>query len=229
MGIVRSASVAVMSVAVVIVAAGSGERLGLGVPKALVELGDRTMLEWSVRAFHEHPSIDSLVVVGPAQSLSALGGLAGTAQVVAGGVTRQESVLRGLAVLADAVEFVLVHDAARPLVTAAVISSVVDALVAGADAVIPVLPVVDTVKRVDPSGQVLQTVDRSDLRLVQTPQGFRRTVLVAAHAGTDAPLTDDAGLVEAAGLAVRTVPGDEQAFKVTTAHDLRLARQLVAS
>ena len=229
MGDVWSASVAGMTVAVVIVAAGSGERLGLGVPKALVELGDRTMLEWSVRAFHEHPSVDSLVIVGPAPSLSALSGLAGTAQVVAGGVTRQESVLRGLAAVEDTTEFVLVHDAARPLVTAAMITSVVEALAAGSDAVIPVLPVIDTVKRVDSSGQVLATVDRSDLRLVQTPQGFRRTVLATAHAGTGSAVTDDAGLVEALGVPVRTVPGDELAFKITTARDLRLARQLVSS
>ena len=218
-----------MGVAAIIVAAGSGERLGLGTPKALVELGGRTMLEWSVRAFADHPSVDHIVVVGPAQSLSALDALVGFAQVVAGGVTRQESVLRGLAVVEPGVEFVLVHDAARPLVPPAVISSVVDALAAGAAAVIPVLPVVDTVKRVDSSGRVVATVDRGDLRLVQTPQGFRRSVLVDAHAGTDAPVTDDAGLVEAAGVAVQTVPGDELAFKITTAHDLRLARQLVTS
>ncbi|MEO9239259.1 MAG: 2-C-methyl-D-erythritol 4-phosphate cytidylyltransferase, partial [Jatrophihabitantaceae bacterium] len=104
-----------MSVAVVVVAAGTGERLGAGLPKALVTLGDRTILDWSVRAFDRHPGIDTLVVVGPAAATGALvAGLPATARVVAGGPTRQDSVNRGLAALPSEVEFVLVHDAARP-------------------------------------------------------------------------------------------------------------------
>src|ERR1700712_3700500 len=118
-----------MSVAVVLVAAGSGERLGAGLPKALVCFTNRTMPDWSRRAFHDHPEIDSVVVVAPAAAAGSIAaGLAPDITVVAGGASRQQSVRNGLAALRDDVEFVLVHDAARPLVPATVISSVVAAL-----------------------------------------------------------------------------------------------------
>lgn len=222
-----------MSVAVLIVAAGSGERLGAGVPKALVELGGQPILDWAVWTFVEHPGIDSVIVLAPPESLSLLSAsTTDQARVIAGGPTRQASVGLGLSALDPGVEWVLVHDAARPLVTAPMISSVLAALRAGADAVIPVLLVIDTVKRVDPDGRVLATVDRAELRLVQTPQGFRREVLIAAHAAARATgwlqVTDDAGLVEAIGHEVLTVPGDEVAFKITTPYDLALAQRLVA-
>lgn len=222
-----------MSVAVLIVAAGSGERLGAGVPKALVELGGQPILDWAVWAFVGHPGIDSVIVLAPPESLSLLSAsTTDQARVIAGGPTRQASVGLGLSALDPGVEWVLVHDAARPLVTAPMISSVLAALRAGADAVIPVLPVIDTVKRVGPDGRVLATVDRAELRLVQTPQGFRREVLIAAHAAARATgwlqVTDDAGLVEAIGQEVLTVRGDEAAFKITTPYDLALAQRLVA-
>ncbi|MDQ2837757.1 MAG: 2-C-methyl-D-erythritol 4-phosphate cytidylyltransferase [Actinomycetota bacterium] len=225
-----------MSVAVVVVAAGAGNRLGAGLPKALVTLRDRTILDWSLRAFVDHPDIDWLVVVAPAASTETIAATAHpSVLVVPGGASRQESVRRGLAAvdsLAAEVEFVLVHDAARPLVPATVISAVVAALRDGADAVIPVLPVIDTIKRVDGAQRVTDAVDRSELRRVQTPQGFRLAVLRQAHEAGErlgsAAITDDAGLIEALGHPVGTVAGDEAAFKITTPYDLRLAELLVA-
>jgi 2-C-methyl-D-erythritol 4-phosphate cytidylyltransferase len=224
-----------MRAAAVIVAAGSGTRLGASIPKALVCLGGRTILDWSVRTFGDHPRIDALVVVGPATATDAIAAtLPPGAQVVAGGATRQESVGRGLCVLGDDVEFVLIQDAARPLVPAAAISRVLDALAGGADAVVPVLPVTDTIRQLDDAGRVIGTPDRSGLRRVQTPQGFRLAVLRAAHKAAasraqPAEITDDAGLVEALGHPVRTVPGDDAGFKITTPQDLRLAELLVAN
>ncbi len=216
-----------MSVAVVLVAAGSGERLGAGLPKALVSFNNRTILDWSLRAFRDHPEIDSVVVVAPAAAVGAIAvNLAPDVAVVAGGGSRQQSVGNGLAVLGEEVEFVLVHDAARPLVPASVISCVVTALKAGADAVIPVLPVMDTVKRVDADGTVTATVPREELRRVQTPQGFRLSTLRAARDAAGSAVTDDAGTIEAAGGIVSTVPGDEAAFKITTSYDLHLAELL---
>ena len=141
------------------------------------------------------------------------------ATVVPGGATRSASVRLALAVLNDDVEYVLVHDAARPFAPPSVVARVLDALRAGEQAVIPVLPVTDTVKTVDVDGFVVQTHDRASLRAVQTPQGFTRSLLVRAHAtGDDA--TDDAGLVEALGVRVRTVDGDPAGAKITTADDL---------
>jgi 2-C-methyl-D-erythritol 4-phosphate cytidylyltransferase len=223
-----------MAVAAVIVAAGSGERLGAGIPKAMVALQGRPIVDWAVQIFDEHPDVASVVVVAPDDAVSAITeGAAGRAQVVAGGATRQQSVDRGLDALGKDIDLVLVHDAARPLITASVISAVVAALRAGADAVIPVLPVVDTIKRVDSNAIVTGTVDRTELRIVQTPQGFRRDVLVAAHRGAKdrgiLDVTDDAGLVEAIGRVVLTVPGSEQAFKITTPYDLELAQRLATT
>ena len=189
------------------------------------------MLNWSVAAFGDHPQLDELVVVVPADQVAA--GTAElsspTVQVVAGGASRQQSVACGLAALSEAVQHVLIQDAARPLVPTEVISAVLAALADGADAVVPVLPVLDTIRQVDEDGRLIGTVDRARLRRVQTPQGFRLAVLLAAHAAQPTcEATDDAGLVEALGVAVRTVPGDEAAFKITTQHDLRLAELLVA-
>ena len=216
------------TVAAVIVAAGAGERLGAGVPKALVPLHGRPLLTWALDAFAGHPDVDSVVVVAPAEAVAAVrAGVGDRATVVAGGASRQRSVDLGLAALAPDVDLVLVHDAARPLVEASVVSAVVARLRQGDPAVIPVLPVTDTVKRVDSSGRVVATVDRTELRAVQTPQGFSRAVLLAAHRAAEqrslTEVTDDAGLLEALGTAVQTVAGAETCFKITTAHDLRMA------
>jgi 2-C-methyl-D-erythritol 4-phosphate cytidylyltransferase len=149
------------------------------------------------------------------------------APVVVGGDTRQASVAAGLAALADDVEFVLVHDVARPFVPASVIAAVVAELLAGADAVIPVVALHDTVRRIGPDGALDGVVDRSTLVAVQTPQGFRREVLAAAHESADAQATDDAALVEALGYKIVDVPGADEAFKITTPADLARAEALV--
>lgn len=197
-------------------------------PKALVALGDRTILDWSVAVFRDHPDITEVIVVAPAEAAESLA-LRLQLPVVPGGVTRTDSVQRGLTALSDDAEYVLVHDAARPFVPARVITDVVAALRSGVDAAIPVLPMIDTVKQIDSDDDVAATVAREELRRVQTPQGFRVKVLQAAYQALgDGVLTDDAGVVEAAGGRVRVVEGDEESFKITTPHDLRIAELLVA-
>lgn len=204
-------------VAGIVPAAGRGERLGGGVPKALRDLGGRPLLSWAVDALAS--VCDLVVVAGPATSLAQVQAAAPTAVVVTGGAERSDSVRACLAALPPHTRYVLVHDAARPLAPAALVSSVLGALQRGAEAVVPVLPVVDTIKSVDAEGWVTGTPDRSLLRIVQTPQGFTRDVLSRAYAtGSDA--TDDAGLAERIGVRVQTVPGDPAAAKVTVAADL---------
>jgi len=210
-----------VSVAAVLVAAGAGERLSAGVPKAFVEVDGRSLLAHAFDRFAGHPRIREVVVVLPA-GVSAQ--LPGAFTPAVGGRTRQQSVAAGLAKVGAEIEIVLVHDVARPFVPPSVIDAVTDAVAAGADAAIPVVPVHDTVRRIAPDGSLAGTVDRSTLVAVQTPQGFRRSVLAAAHeVGRDLPVTDDAALVEAAGGTVVAVPGAEEAFKVTTPADLARA------
>jgi 2-C-methyl-D-erythritol 4-phosphate cytidylyltransferase len=208
-------------VAAILVAAGSGQRLGADVPKAFVTVAGRTLLEHAAARFTASPRIASVVVVAPVAELDRARRLTGL-PVVAGGATRQESVARGLAAVPEDARFVLVHDVARPFVPAPVIAAVVDALDGGADAVVPVVPVHDTVRRLDGDG-LGPVVDRSRLAAVQTPQGFRRAVLAAAHAGAAPGATDDAMLAEAAGARVISVPGADESFKITTPVDLARA------
>ncbi len=214
-----------MRVAGVVPAAGKGERLGGAVPKSLRVLGHQPLLRWAADALV--PTCALVVIAGPPDSLDLVQAAVPYARVVAGGRTRSESVRACLADLPDDVEFVLVHDAARPLAPTPLGERVLTALRGGADAVVPVLPIADTIKRVDAHGRVVGTVDRAELRLVQTPQGFRRHVLEEAHrSGSDA--TDDAGLVEQLGVQVHTVAGDRAAEKITVEADLiALARLLV--
>lgn len=216
-------------VVAVLPAAGSGVRLGAGVPKAFVGLAGVPMLVRAVDGLLASDVVGHVVVVVPADQVDdAAAMLPGRpVTVVAGGADRTASVAAGLAAIGPDAEVVLVHDAARPLTPPGVVRRVVAAVRAGAPAVIPVLPVTDTVKRVDAAGAVVSTVDRSELRAVQTPQGFRAAGLRRAHAGTPDPRTDDAGLVEALGDPVVTVAGDPLAFKVTTAWDLRIAGLLL--
>ena len=218
-----------MIVGVLVPAAGLGVRLGPGGPKALRELAGEPLLLHAVRGLRAAPSVGPVVVAAPPSEVEAvaelLDGLDVT--VVAGGAERQDSVRLALAALPADVELVLLHDAARCLTPVTVVEAVVAALVAGADAVVPVLPVADTVKQVD-GNRVFATIDRSVLRAVQTPQGFRRDVLEKAHAAGPAPATDDAGLVEVLGVPVVTVAGDDEAFKVTRPLDLLLAEALIA-
>ncbi|GGJ97746.1 hypothetical protein GCM10010123_29760 [Pilimelia anulata] len=148
--------------------------------------------------------------------------------VVAGGATRQASVAAALAAAPAGLDIVAVHDAARALAPVALVEAVAAAVRAGAPAVVPVLPVVDTVRGVDAAGALAGVVDRAALRRVQTPQGFARAVLARAHAAAADDRTDDAGLVEALGVPVAAVPGAEAAFKITTPYDLALAEALLA-
>jgi 2-C-methyl-D-erythritol 4-phosphate cytidylyltransferase len=216
-----------MIVAAILVAAGSGSRLGAERPKAFCPVQGATLLEHASARFHSHPDVRDVIVVAPAELVEPAAALVPVARVVAGGASRQESVSCGLAAVAADVSAVLVHDVARPFVPAAVISRVIAALVAGADAVIPVLAVADTIKRVDAGDVVTETLDRAALRAVQTPQGFRRAVLDQAHSlGRGAAATDDAGLVEALGHRVHTVEGADESFKITRPWDLALAEAL---
>lgn len=217
-----------MRIAAILVAAGSGQRLGADVPKAFCTVRGRTLLSYAHARFAAHPDIGPVIVVAPADRLDDARALTGSDAVIAGGATRQASVAAGLTALAPDVDAVLVHDVARAFVPTPVIDRVVAALREGADAVIPTRPITDTIKRVDATGLVVETVDRSTLVAVQTPQGFRRDVLVAAHAAAAAHVTDDAGLVEALGGTVVAVDGADEAFKITHPWDLLLAEAVAA-
>ncbi len=218
-----------MSETVAIVpAAGSGERLGAGTAKAFVSLGGRTLLEMAVDGLLASGVIERVVVAAPSQRVAETVELLGErAAVVAGGPERLDSVRLALAAVGDP-EFVLVHDAARPLTPADQIRRVVAALSEGQRAVIPVLSVIDTIKAVDANGVVLGTPERSGLRAVQTPQGFETALLRRAYDRATAA-TDDAALVENLGVPVHTVAGDALAFKITTPLDLLLAEAVVRS
>lgn len=231
------------AVAVIIVAAGSGSRLGRDRPKAFVPLAGRTILEHALTGVLGLSEPAQVVVVAPAAQLADAQGIAARVAgvaldhvtVIVGGDTRQASVARGLAAVHAGVSVVLVHDAARALTPAGLCDKVVAAVRSTGHGVVPGLPVVDTVKSVDGAGRILGTVDRSHLSAVQTPQGFPRAMLDAAVAwagslpATDAAwdLTDDAALVAAAGDPVGVIPGDPLAFKITTAWDLRRAELLL--
>lgn len=217
-------------VAVLVPAAGAGVRLGPGGPKALRLLGGEPLLVHAVRRVAAAPSVRTIVVAAPPAEVAAVRHLLASVAavtVVAGGAERQESVALALAAVPAGPEIILVHDAARALAPPELFESVAAAVRAGRPAVIPVLPVVDTVKEVDAGGIVLGTVDRSALRAVQTPQGFRRSVLAAAHAGAAGALTDDAGLVEKQGIPVTCVDGHEHAMKITRPFDLAVATLLL--
>jgi 2-C-methyl-D-erythritol 4-phosphate cytidylyltransferase len=215
-----------MSTIAILLCAGKGERLGAGMEKALVPLAGRPLFGWSLEALERCDAVHGIVMVGPPRALQER--LAATAvtprKIVAwteGGRERQQSVARGLAVLPADCTHVAVHDAARALVTPAVIARVIgDALRFGA--AIAAVPLADTLKRV--SLEVIDTtVPRQGLWCAQTPQVFRRDWLEAAHAAATAVATDDAALVEALGHPVRVSAGEPLNFKVTTAQDLALA------
>lgn len=220
-------------VVAIVPAAGSGERLGSGVPKAMAPLAGEPLLCHAVRALVAEPRVELIVVVAvpgleEPMTAAAVGCASGVPVVcVAGGSTRAQSVARGLAAVPDDVDVVLVHDAARCLVPVGVVRAVVDAVLDGAPAAIPGAPVVDTIRAVGRHGGS-RTLDRSMLRAVQTPQGFDPDVLRRAHAGGSDQATDDAGMVEALGLEVVLVEGHPRAFKVTTAQDLLLAEAILA-
>ncbi|MBC6447087.1 2-C-methyl-D-erythritol 4-phosphate cytidylyltransferase [Actinokineospora xionganensis] len=224
-----------MSTVALVPAAGRGERLGFGMPKAFVPVRGTALLAHAVRGLLDAGCVRHVVVAAPPADLAATTALlkaAGLpAMVVAGGADRTASVglaLRhALQVIPDT-RVVLVHDAARAFTPTSVIQAVVAAVEAGARAVIPVLPMADTVKQVDAEGTVLTTPDRACLRVVQTPQGFDAATLAEAYALADSA-TDDAGLVEKLGIAVTTVPGHPYAMKVTTPFDLAIAEAVLAA
>lgn len=215
-------------VVAIVPAAGSGERLAAGVPKAFVDLAGQTLVERAIEGLRQSGVVDSVIVaVPPDRTDEAKLILGSTATVVAGGLDRTESVRLSLAAAGDP-EFVLVHDAARPLTPPSLIVRVVESLRSGHTAVVPALPLVDTVKAVDANGVVLGTPERAGLRAVQTPQGFDTATLLRAYERSGgAPVTDDASMVESIGGQVQIVAGDPLAFKITTPLDLLLAEALV--
>jgi len=227
----------------VIAAAGSGERLGAGGPKAFVPVAGRPLIEWSLAAFRGCDCVEAVVVAAPPGLECELGD---DVRVVEGGATRAESVANALAAVGT--EVVAIHDAARPLVTPALVEALVGVLGANpeASAVIPAAPVADTIKRAAPADRtktastceeqadavlVQGTEDRSTLWAAQTPQVFRvdalRAALAVDAAARDAA-TDEAMLVEAAGGTVLIHPGGPENLKITTPHDLRVAELLLA-
>jgi 2-C-methyl-D-erythritol 4-phosphate cytidylyltransferase len=208
----------------VLVAAGRGERLGDERPKAFARLGGRVLVAESLERLDGSAWIDAIVVVAPPEWEEAVIVLAEelalgkVVSCVTGGETRAESVRAGLAEVADDADVILVHDAARPLVTDELIERLIQALGEGYDGAVPALPVSDTIKRVR-NGEVVETPDRSELVAVQTPQAFVGPVLRAAAAGEG---TDCSSLVEANGGRIRVVEGDPRLLKITTASDLAL-------
>lgn len=221
-------------VGVIVVAAGSGTRLGAGEPKAFVGIDGSSILRHALEGVFAAP-LAQVVIVAPvgregdalSEALATAGERRDLVSVVAGGDTRQASVAAGLAALWADVEVVLVHDAARALTPPEVFERVIAAIDGGAAGAIPVLPVIDTIKRVA-GDEVVAAVDRAELAAAQTPQGFGRDVLDAAYDAAVEDFTDDAALVAEAGHAVAAVPGHPLAFKITTAADLDRARHLIA-
>ncbi|HET8927514.1 MAG TPA: 2-C-methyl-D-erythritol 4-phosphate cytidylyltransferase [Microbacterium sp.] len=220
-------------VAVIVVAGGAGRRLGADAPKAFVGIDRHSILRHALRGVFEAAPAQ-VVVVAPAgregdaetDAVEAAGDRRDLVSVVTGGATRQASVAAGLAAVWPDVEIVLVHDAARALTPGAVFDRVTAAVDETGGGIVPVLPVVDTIKRVE-GGRVAVGPDRSELAAAQTPQGFPRTVLDDAYASATQEHTDDAALVAAAGTEVRAVAGDERAFKITTSVHLARAQRLV--
>ena len=214
-----------MKTAALLVAAGSGERLGAGRPKAFVVVGSKTLLEWSLEALRATPSIEQVVVALPAGSKLAVDG----AITVQGGAARSHSVRNALAAVPEA-ERVVVHDAARPLATPELFEATLAAL-EHADAAIAAAPVTDTIKQAGPDHRVTATLDRSQLWAIQTPQAFRAAKLREALDQPEevlAAATDDAALVEALGGTVRIVQAPPENLKVTTRFDLEVAELLLA-
>ncbi len=215
--------------AILIVAAGKGERAGGGIPKQYAPLLGKPMLRRAVEAFAGCPGAVVQAMIGPGQEswyAKAVAGLELRPPAI-GGTTRQETVRRGLEALADAApDFVLIHDAARPLVSRKLIDGVVAALEAGADAAVPLLPVADTLRKLEDGAWI--TVPRSGLMRAQTPQGFRYAKILKAHREyANEEFTDDMALAELAGLGIAAVPGEETNMKVTSADDFAVAEKLL--
>jgi 2-C-methyl-D-erythritol 4-phosphate cytidylyltransferase len=219
-------------ISAIIVAAGKGLRMGTSRPKQFLRLGSLPILARTLRVFDGCSSIDEIVVVLPEPDIEYFrneilprAALKKDPCVAAGGRYRQDSVMNGLTAVKDKAGLVLIHDGVRPLVT----TDLIEAVAQGAKkwgACIPVVPATDTVKRVDKSGVILETPSRHTFRLAQTPQGFRYSIIQQAHenaAANGVEATDDASLVEALGVDVRTIEGSRRNIKITTSEDLALA------
>ena len=207
--------------AAIIAAAGMGHRLGANLPKSLVKLIDKTLLEHAVANLA--PVAQLLIVTAPAGYEKEYKKLLGEeVEVITGGVLRSDSIRIAIAKIPNNYEYVLVHDAARALASTRLASEVINQLIRGQQAVIPTLEVIDTIKEVDNQGYVRNTLNRASLKIVQTPQGFSRSVLERAHQASE-DATDDAALVEALGIKVKTIAGEDQAFKITTKGDIKTA------
>ena len=207
--------------AAIIAGAGMGHRLGADIPKALIQLDGVTLIERSFASLSQ--VVDEIVITAPAGYEAEFQKIVGdSAKVITGGVLRSDSVNLALQALSPSINHVLVHDAARALATPGLAKQVLTQLESGELAVIPAMAVVDTIKEVDRDGYVRSTPDRSTLRAVQTPQGFNVEVLKRAHEAS-ADATDDAALVEALGIKVKTIPGEARAMKITNPEDLAIA------
>jgi 2-C-methyl-D-erythritol 4-phosphate cytidylyltransferase len=225
-----------MRVSAIIVAAGSGSRLGRGEPKAFVPLGGRAMLAWSIATVAHLADVAELIVTVPAgmeataRREATAAGLAIPVKIAPGGAERQDSVRIALALTSAESEMVVIHDAARPLASAELFMRCLDAA-ARAGGAIAATPVADTLKRVR-DGEIVETVPRAGLWQAQTPQAFRRTLLVEAHRRAEREriaVTDDADLVERAGGTVEVVESDGPNLKITTASDLAMAESIIAA
>ncbi|HEY9159054.1 2-C-methyl-D-erythritol 4-phosphate cytidylyltransferase [Candidatus Binatus sp.] len=222
----------------IIVAAGSGVRLGPGVPKAFVKIGGRTMLSYSLGAVGQVSAIGEVVITVPegfesaARAEAAAAGLGVPVKITPGGIERQDSVRIALGLTSSESELVIVHDAARPLARPAIFEACM-AAAARAGGAIAAIPVADTLKRVADSGSaIVETVGRAGLWQAQTPQAFRRAVLVAAHqraVNEGIVATDDADLVERTGVRVEVVEGSTANIKITTPSDLAIAEAIIAA
>ncbi len=217
-------------IALVVVAAGQGQRLGAGKPKAFVDLVGRPLLTHAIESIIALPDLAQLILAVPDSHLieaaqigaELIGDLPIQFEVVLGGETRQASIANALAELTDESQIVLVHDAARALAPTSLFASVAASVRATGTSSLPVMRVVDTIKRID-GETILETVDREVLRAAQTPQGFVAAELRAAYDSAEAEFTDDAALMQAAGHQILAVDGDERAFKITTPADLAAA------
>jgi 2-C-methyl-D-erythritol 4-phosphate cytidylyltransferase len=231
---VRTVHTPSLGVAVILVAAGSGVRLDAGMPKAFAPLCGESLLAHALRGVFGCAEVEHVVIVAPISHVGQcwaaadLLGQRDRVDVVAGGVDRSASVEAGLGALRPGDGIVLVHDVARALAPSDLFARVIGAVRDGHSAVVPGVPVTDTVKVVDNHDRVLDTLDRASLRSIQTPQGFLREVLELAHAHIDGTLaTDDAGLVERDGGHVHVVAGDHRALKITSPVDLTVATALI--
>ena len=212
--------------AAIIAGAGMGHRLGAEIPKALIQIQGITLLE---RAFISLSKVvDEIIITAPEGYEEQFKAIVGqSAEVITGGGLRSDSIRVALKALSPSVESVLIHDAARALASSALAARVLGDVQSGQSAVIPVLKVIDTIKEIDRDGFVRATPDRSSLVAAQTPQGFNRQVLERAHSASD-DATDDAALVEAIGVKVKTIEGEASAFKITTKEDIGQALLLLS-